>query len=199
VLALAFSARLNAPVEETRFGVFRMQKVFSDDDVQSYKFHALLAWIDDSMFQADRVRTHLGSLDENDEVSRWHLRCSIYHWLVATNKIGMFIQAKGQNALIAKIEGIAVLNSLTDLKRIRAIWEHDIDHLSGTGHYQKKFMTPLDMLSFGLDADQPIAATQLIIEGNSLKIGGILDFAKIDAEITKLNDRLNQRLGNTGA
>jgi hypothetical protein len=199
VLARAFSACLNAPVEETRFGVFRIQKMFSDDDVQKYKFHALLAWIDDSMLQADRVRTHLSLFDKQDEVSRWRLRCSIYHWLVSTNKVGMFIQDKCHNALIAKLVGIAVLNSLADLKRVRAIWEHDIDHLSGTGHYQTKFMAPLDMSSVGLDADQLIAATHLIIERNSLKIGGIIDFEKIDAEITTLDRRLNQELGNAGA
>jgi hypothetical protein len=173
--------------------------MFSGENVQNYKFDSLLAWVDDSMFQADRVRTHLGLLNKQDEISRWRLRCSIYHWVVSTNKIGMFIKAEGQNTIIAKIAGTDVLSSLTALKRIRAIWEHDIDHISGTGHYQRKFTVPLDMSSVGLDADQPIAATQLIIEGNSLKIGGVLDFEKIDAEVTALDDRLHQELGNTGA
>jgi hypothetical protein len=108
----------------------------------------------------------------------------------------MFIQAVGQNALIAKIAGIDVLHALSILKPIRAIWEHDIDHLSGQGHYQGKFKVPLDMSSIGLDANQFVAATQLIVEGGRLKIGGTLDFGKIDAEITALDDRLNQELGN---
>jgi hypothetical protein len=171
--------------------------MFSGEEVQRYKFYALLAWIDDSMFQADSVRQNLVSFHSQDETSRWRLRCAVYHWLVSTNKLGMFIQSEGQNAQIAKTKGIGFLYSLTDIKRIRAIWEHDIDHLSGTGHYQKKFTVPLDMSSVGLDPDQNVAATQLVLEGNSLKIGGILDFEKIDAEVTALDDRLNQESGNT--
>jgi hypothetical protein len=173
--------------------------MFLDGDVQNYKFDALLAWIDDSMFQADRVRTRLDLFDKQDEVSRWRLRCSVYHWLVSTNKLGMFIQAADQNEIIAKLSGVGVLSSLQDLKIIRAIWEHDIQHLSGTGHYQKKFTMPLDMSSFGLGEDQMVAATQLIIEGNRLEIGGILDFEKIDAEVTALDGRLHRELGNAEA
>ncbi len=103
----------------------------------------------------------------------------------------MVLNRKDHVQFIDSTIGDDLLPMLKELKRIRAIWEHDFEHLDGNGNYQKEFVRPTDLSQVGLAEDQPFAVIQIYVDSGKLCIGKRLDFELIVEAVKSFDDRLH--------
>ena len=121
------------------------------------------------------------------------LRCAIYHWLVTCNKFLKSLENCQNLKLLHNIVDPILIGDVKKLRSIRAIWEHDFEHLSGNGNYQRYFIIKSDLIPLELDQEQAICATQLLIFKKKLHIGGTIDLEKIDQLIENFDKNLPEK------